>query len=81
MSHQQQRSTTSCMAALSPLVSQFRMVSELFEYESHVKHYALQIISRNKLMIIAHHNPADRQQVVCQAATRQKIIEAGAGFL
>jgi len=32
-------------------------------------------------MIIAHHNPADRQQVVCQAATRQKIIEAGAGFL
>lgn len=32
-------------------------------------------------MIITHHNPADRQQVVRQAATRQKLTEAGADFL
>jgi len=46
-----------------------------------LKHYIPQMISRNKLIIILLQNPADRQQVVSQPATRWKIHEAGEAFL
>lgn len=62
-------------------MSEFRMVSELFNIKAMLKHYAPQIISRNKLIIILHQNPADRQQVVSQTATRWKIPEAKEAFL